>query len=38
MTKDQKADLMRRQRETREDDALTAAAARLLARVRGDKA
>jgi hypothetical protein len=35
MTRDQKEDLLRRQREIREDDALTEAARRLLERVRG---
>lgn len=38
MTREQKEDLMRRQRETREDDALTAEAERVLRRIRGDKA
>lgn len=37
MTRDQKEDLLRRQRETREDDALTEAARRLLERVKGDR-
>lgn len=37
MTRDQKEDLLRRQRETREDDALTEAARRLLERVRGNR-
>lgn len=38
MTREQKEDLMRRQRETREDDALAEAARRLLERIKGDKA
>jgi hypothetical protein len=38
MTRDQKEDLLRRQRETREDDALTEAARRLLERIEGDRA
>lgn len=38
MTRDQKEDLLRRQRETREDDALTEAARRLLERVKGGRA
>lgn len=38
MTREQKDDLMRRQRETREDDALAESAARLLRRLKEEKA
>lgn len=37
MTRDQKEDLLRRQRETREDDALTEEARRLLERLKGNR-
>ncbi len=37
MTREQKEDLLRRQRETREDDALAQEAARLLRRLNGER-